>query len=870
MTMQFGQLSFMKGGQPVVGLPLDVISKVGDKLTEKYYNNRSSYVKMGSEVLNLSDVDNENNRKIIDGKYEEIKSKFQTFKDKDNWDMADDAIMDTAIKFMEDQDVKDLQKHAALKNQTDKAIEESKAPDIYKQARRAKNKQTYKGIRDENGNALNYSGSALQGDLDFTKYYKQVNDLLTGFKEDKRKIDLGLVQVTRESIGSMSEGFQMVYNKQGSRTISEVSEDEVRALAFNVVNNDPKFQAELAEVAELNLYMQTGKLKPDAKDVSHAMLREAANNPTTMVELIASSDEYATDTAKMNDKQKMEYINKIMSDDKAKLNYLSKGVNRTILNAELMLGKNSDVYSDIYTNFTRKQVYKGFESLVGKFAGIEDITDMKYSESSLNSKMIEKWTGKQSMPMVYESGQMNMAKYQTFVDSRPALVSNYNASKAKLLNAEKGLKSGVSVPNIEQLRKEVSVAEEALNTNDYIIDNSLKNLGYTKSLVLDENKNEVFNIIRGVYREKNLNKPSAGSAIVRGQMPYRTISVPTKEENEEMSKVYSAISKNPEDIQKIGMDLRNQGIVLSNSELNLLFRQTNKILDNKISDIFDKNKDKAVSLPIMKVGWFGDDSVENKDMRDFYLSNRGKGLFNVLQSSKGRTGTDIYTEDNSEQSMNKYLSKENGVGIYKDMPVDIKPVIFMNTDTHSSSLTGFEITTTDPTTGNSNTELVQYTGSTQPLRGIFQSNIENSSISALKDNNHYGYMANSGAYVLAGTMAGGLETVKVGDQSVKDLSLGHTLMTLPKNNNGEYPNVITKYGEAPLCIRTFTNSSGLITSVVYVGTTTDGQELTRLDNAVNPTVILQNIGGIMSSQSAKSKEGLEAISKVFNLYPKSK
>ena len=249
--MVSGQLSFMKDKTQVVGLPIEVMDKVGTTLTEKYYKNRSAASAINQQILAIPDADNEVNRQAIKQISDQVSQKFGEFKKSDNWFDADQAVYQTGEDLLKNEDVKQLSSYAAMYNQTNKLISESKASPLYQQLAMAANKKMAADGFKKDGRYLGYQGVALSGDLDPTKYLKKINDLMASWHDTETTLGYSHDQV---NMGTAPDGYKAVLDHFGTTTVKEISKDQVYAYAKSIVDADPNFQAEMKDIARLTLF----------------------------------------------------------------------------------------------------------------------------------------------------------------------------------------------------------------------------------------------------------------------------------------------------------------------------------------------------------------------------------------------------------------------------------------------------------------------------------------------------------------------------------------------------------------------------------------------------------------------------------------
>ena len=873
MTMNFGELSFAKDASPVVGLPLDVIDKVGTSLTDRYYKNRTAASSLQKEAINLPDSNSDVNKKIIQDLSSGIKDKFSQFAKQDSWFDADKAVFDTADELTSNPIVKDLIKYNMQYSKIDKDIEDSKAPEYYKQLQRSMNQQTNKGIRDDQGKAQQYQGIAISGDLDFTKYIKDTADLLSKWKADVMSYESN----GNKMLPTMDPNFQELYHTFRNTTTKTFNEPAMIEYAHRLLQANPKFNAEVHDVARLNLYAQTGKTEPTAQDVTNIIASNASQDPRVLNQFIASSPEFNTETAHMKNAQdKMNYLYKISSNPVLNAKYVASGIDAMNKNAELIFGKNSKAYSQVYDDYTKQGIFRTVEGTVQGMAN-KDITFTEQNvPDSLTGKLYDEYKkGAGSMPIIDKGGQIDAGKATTYTDQRPTLLSIKNTLEAQLMDA-KNPKNGTpaNANVITKLQGSLDAAKRNLDTNDMIIENGLQNAGYSKESIIQSNKDNIIKDL--IYSSTN---PSTYGPYPGVEVQSNGATKPLLSKDD-ATKAFNIISKNLDNKMNTTQELKDAGLNIPDYMVNNMYDSFNRTIRNVSADILSNNPNATRSLPVEVLGYIGTNNIENDKYTKFYGDHLGTNLMSVIASpDAGRVNTTDGIGDNPMQKY--YHSVTTGAGSSKTTKfvkndIKIEFAKFSSGSSISGSKPLLRVTNFDPSTGTSKVELMRYEGDVNALKGVHQNTIEQSANSYYNPNNNYRDNNIATAKMVAGLTVSDLPVIAINNGSFKgvptadikqaDISLGSTLenMTLV---NGQYP--IVKYdignNQHMSIVTSYNKETNLYNSAVYAGDNIETKPYLTLDNAADKTAILERIGAVQAYERSTNTTSRNNIGRMFGL-----
>ena len=274
---------------PITGLvehsdrPLEVFQKTADVLQQRYWQAKQQYNVLDSTIKNMPMIDKSLDSNIINHANKLISDKINPIIENDDFHKAQGTVIDLTKTVLEDTGIKALSSnYAALqaaKVERDKRYE--KEPSLrngekFADAMTMTNYRKQGGSVDKLGNSQAIPIFEFQTNMNIEDEAKRVEDLASKMKA-----------WTRDSFGgtvsTMSEAVQRAYaNKEIDQdtanaltnsynektTLSEVSANDVHAMAKNIIANSPMFKTKTLEIAQVNHFNNTGRLDINTDDVS--------------------------------------------------------------------------------------------------------------------------------------------------------------------------------------------------------------------------------------------------------------------------------------------------------------------------------------------------------------------------------------------------------------------------------------------------------------------------------------------------------------------------------------------------------------------------------------------------------------------------
>lgn len=853
MSFNFGNVSFRQGRSQQADLPLDVIGGVGTNLTNRYYTNRQAASKLKEQVLNLPDSNSEGNKKIIEKLSKDVKESFADYAKEDNWFDADNAVYDTMDKITSSQEVKDLYKYNAQYAKVDDEIEKSGAPEYYKQLRRAKNAMvSQKGIRGDNGESLSYQGRGLSGNLDVTGMYKQIEDLVDGWKADKETY---LKNPQTFETMETSEGFKVWMNSHGKESIEKVDENEVRAFISNMVVNDPKFNAMVNDIAELDLFAKTGKIKPDESDITNILYDYSKSNPNLERQLIASSPSFVKETEGKKPKEINALYEKILNDPSIKESYLISGVEDVKRRTKNVF--KGDDYSQAYTMLVRANMLTGLQSIASKVAYINHDIDMDFSESSLTGLMFKKQQNAlASIPFTNVANQVPAQNVSDYLDIRGDLQSELAGYKARLATAKDPIV-------ISQLNTAINSTESKMVGNDMMIDQIKRKLNLSDQDIIEANKDNTVGLIKSVLTgitnldPENSFNPFRGFSGKYGTNAHKKDDIKVNTEI-----VYSIFKDNFKNNDKIKQELSAKNINLSDKDIDIISRSTERSYSESLNKFVKANKDNlTVSYPITAVGYYGANPELFNNISKVHQDRilRGEGNYNIVYSSNPkREGT-----TNNDMSMYSHKSKVKGNEEVVQNDITIDPVLFSSDKPEIAGKIAFKITSTDPSTGDKHFDIVTYNGPADETRDYYKYlAIEDAKV-AVNPKNPLFASSKRAANLNAGFYFGQLPATHYNGKPVS----GKTIMDVVANMENNGTASIDLGNSNYLSIQRIENRNGNNVIKVYNGLPSNNNlfnevnKVFEIPNTSDPLEVIEILGldAIQRQMNPSDRKGMEAI-----------
>ena len=773
-SLQSGDLSFMQSAPQVIGLPLEIMDKVGSTLTESYYRNRKAVSKMKADVLALPDVNNANNRKVIDGISQEVSEVFKQFAKEDSWFDADNAVYDMTDKITSDPRVKDLITDANLAAQTEKALEDSKATEYDKQTRRTMNTMSYNGIRDENGNRTSYNGRALSGDLDMTKYFKKYNDLVSGWKADSSSSSLNPQQFKMDSaMSGLSEGAQAVYNKFGTIDIEKVDKEEVENYLMGIVQQDNHLKAEINDISELTLFRNTGKLVADKEAVLQELHAREQSMPALQMQRIISSDEFKKDTKGMSATDIQKYYAKVAGDPIKSKQYFTSGSLKNIKDMEAAAISDPGIYERTYKNL-------GFVDFASNISNIAD--KVSYTKQQLHQQIVadpsnaayfkQLTTSMNKHALMTNAGGMNIEGIERFMNLK-------NTAESKLFELDAMINSGqLKGDSLDRATKERQVLQTTLNTNDFILDTYRQKSGLTDKDIISNNVDKIKDIIYS-----NINSTMFTGGMVLKQPLNKT-----------MNDIYNTISENPSaSAMEIKTSLARKGINVNDTAISNIKQGVNSEIAHIVKSELSKQGVDQVSVPIFAVGSYGSEPFAYKGLTDLiaekYRSGAGDFVY-ITHPDNNKVGV-------TNQGVLGFWDKVIGKNV---MPTReeliIEPAYVKDDNGTNTGKQYFAIT-------NINTKqrmLVRYDGNDVLGRDI-NSELFRTSVKGLSNPNNYSRSSDKEmVHTIAGIEGGSVPVSTIGGKSVEGISVARALDNMKLQDN--YQPITIEFGGTPFKVST--------------------------------------------------------------------
>lgn len=815
-NLMTGDLSFMSSAPNVVGQNIQLLDNVGTSLTESYYRNRQAVSKMKSDILALPDVNNENNRKILEGLSKEVSDTFSQYAKEGTWFDADNAVYDMMDKLQSDTRVKDLIKDAGLAAQTDKVIEDSKATELDKQTRRAMNAQMYKGIRNEKGERTAYNGRGLSGDLDITKYFKKYNELVAGWKADATSMAMNPGSFKMESA---LPGTQAIYNKFGTIDIEKVDKDEVERYLMGMVQQDNHLKAELNDISELTLFRNTGKLTADRDAVMQELTAREKYMPALESQRIISSDEFKNATEGKSAVDVQKYYSKVMSDPTLREQYFNSGSAKYAKELDHVAITNPGVYDQVYKSLGFADFSTNISNIADKAAYTKEKLHQQIVADPFNdeyAKQLSKSLGKSAL--MTDVGGMNIEGIGRFMNLK-------NTAESKLFEINAMINSGqLTGSSLDQANKQKVDLETTLNTNNFILDTYKQGAGVTDLELMTTHESDFKSIIKQFATSFNY-------ATKAGQ-PRIGI------KNQDIDTVYNILKNNvkasPEELSTLA---GRQGITISPTQMNVIKSDINSKMGNVLQETLTSKGVDQVSVPIYAVGSVGAEpfAYQNttKYLADKFAMGGGDFVF-ITHPDKDKVGQ----TNQGQLAFWDKITGENTIPTKDELLIE--PAYVKDANGTNTGKQYFAVTDTRT----KQRMLVRYDGSDIIGKDI---NSELFINAALRRNDVNDF--NKGKNVemmrsIAGIEGGSVPVTTVGGQKMEGMSLSRALDYA--KDKPEIPPMEISFGDTPFRIETIREKGSdgkptgmFIQKMINVHT---GRELFKPVKSNTPNGITQYVG----------------------------
>lgn len=770
MPLNFGDLSFRKGGTQVVGLPLDVIDKVGTNLTEKYYRNRQAVGRMKQDVLNLPDANAEGNKKIIKELSDQVASEFEAYGKEDNWFDADKKVFDMSDKLMSDTRIKELHQFAGMAAQVDKSIDESKAPENWQQLRRAKNRMMNNdGIRDKDGNSRTYNGSTLPGNMDISESVKYYADLAKGWKADIQTMtDNG----GKININETSDGFKQYATRFGTTKITSVNPQEVKDFLMGIVMIDAKLKSNMDAIAELTLFGRTQKMQADETDVKELAINKAATSPYWASTLIASSEKFNKETVNMKAAAKSAYISKIMADANLKQTYLNDGGDGYVANLKLGLSKYPDTFDRAY----KDSYMSDFETTINGIANKEGYrnveTDYKYLGNNLDSKMYEQYQKATTFhPLFTNKGQVTKDGLLSHYDILPKLNRDISVLEASIKAMPKDQQE-IATSRLNKLKSD-------RNTTELLINSYKTQLGIKDEDVIRANEKDLVTGSFYDYAKNDLIELGMDFLGMKHDKASIKLSKPIRQS------LFDVTLKNRnssvKDIQNI---LKSKNVIVSDSNIIDMMDSMNGIVKSEVKKQLELKGTENMSSPIQVVGNIaGVDDIEFKAATDNVKERLLKGDGSMYVIEAGEKFKAFRGTTNNGMTLNSVI-KEKGVAASKDYEINVSPAYF-NIDSGQLGKSMYSVDIKDEE-GTWHNVLVRDDAAPGLMDAVNSNAIKKLAKNIANPNNNFASTDITSMRTIFGATGGSIPVTKIGGKDFTNLSLANALDRLSKNDKGNY------------------------------------------------------------------------------------
>lgn len=855
---QFNPTLF-KGSPSSVGLPLNIIKDTTNRIYSRYTENRAKAFQLQSSALNLPDIGNENNRKLIQDLGTSIDSKFKEYQDEDKWWEADKAVMQVAKELSTSQIVKDLQTHAALKAKVDKDIDDSKAPEYYKNLQRLYNQKTYKGIRDEKGNALNYSGTSLSS-CDLMSKYKEYQELAKGFEAD---MNTYMNNPSQTVIDNASDGFKYAVNHFGTTKIKQVSKDEVKDYLMSIISNDPEFNAITQDVARLDLFARKISKNPNetnfsatVDDVKELYNQKASENPLLAKLAIISSPNYIEATKGMKDKEKDAVLNKILADKNAYAQYYREG-----LDAEF--SKTTASPDMLYYNMYRNDAFRVIDGMANKYSYKQVDMDIKSIVDPTTSERFKELL-KQNQgvsDVITPTNTVNIPNMSAHIELRDSILNEMDKVKAIISD------NTVSESVKSQKRFELDMLQGKLNANDLVLRGIKDSLGKTDFDILNMSKDKLINIAR-TY----INPTLSTSAYTYTKEKPEIIS------DKDIIAISNIISKN---IDKSNNEISNEiyqkvGKNINQSNISILRSKYSEELKHNTDLLLKQSGQDHIAINVHAVGSMGVDKsfYSNSMSLASNMFAQGNGDFemvtvpsidlfkNVKPGSPNAGIQHIYSPN----------SKAKNAGTN---PIKMDLAFAANDDVTSADGLLLKVEETLDS-GQKANYLVRYKGNSDWAKQIMYNVLERNTKNANNINSPSKILSTQTAKSIANYIGSSLPVTRIVNpinekdtRNITNSTLGYTLNNIKLiDHNGTYETVessitLSNGQQLPIIIKT-SEDNGLFDQQVYNAVTK--QKIAENINGRTPSAILEAIGSrkVILDYTPQSEMG-QQLMKLFNV-----
>ena len=340
-----GSLNIVTGVSTRVGLPLDYIFPMLDKLNATALYNKQKFSETKIGLNNLPIVDEAIDRPEIDRVNSMVDETFKSIDETDDWMAATGTTIKLAETLATDKGLKDLNTRVASFMAGEKEVADNKElSQKAKNANTIRNLEAYRSIKNEDGTYDKFTYQKWNSNLDLEPYKEKMIDLVSKLKANQTSFmelkDAGLdTETALEQLGIQDPQLKSVFKTTllKSGTVKELTEEEIQETVTNYLSTDPMFKTTLYEVALADHILETGTAKVD----STHLRKYISNTKSQEVQeyLIGLSPMYTKDISDLEN-LKEEYNKAITSGDTA----TQKKLYDSIVAKQKAISTSKDIY----------------------------------------------------------------------------------------------------------------------------------------------------------------------------------------------------------------------------------------------------------------------------------------------------------------------------------------------------------------------------------------------------------------------------------------------------------------------------------------------------------------------------------------------
>lgn len=288
-----GGVSLLRGTPSVIGKPVEAMIQVGTELNKRYHQNKQAYIDQDvalSKIPTLIDED----KTILSGIQSEIKNSYDSIIKDDNWQHAENIIMDTAHKVAKDEGLNTLIKNYQSYQANNTAIDAMEGvPQAMKDLRKAKNLAIYKeqgGARDKDGKYQSYKSGSMQSKADVQPYIDRLQKAMSLLKSNEGSYfkEAGKIDFTGVTDPKIKPFLDYVFAENGS--VEELTEEKITTFARRYFESDPEFNATVQEINELTHFKNTGNTSVTKQDLANYLSNYTGLPGSNFAEIVGGTD----------------------------------------------------------------------------------------------------------------------------------------------------------------------------------------------------------------------------------------------------------------------------------------------------------------------------------------------------------------------------------------------------------------------------------------------------------------------------------------------------------------------------------------------------------------------------------------------------